>query len=358
MVMIARSPLRISLGGGGTDLPAYYKRHGGLVVSTTISYYVYTIVTTGSPDGVQIISADYRTFRQQPVCEDLIWNGDMRLPKAIARYFNVHDDLTIFLASQIPPGTGLGLSGSLAVSMIKALAFWCGLDLGPADVAELACQIEIEELGMPVGKQDQYAAAFGGLNCMRFSRAGVTVEPLEVSAETHKALERNLMLFFTGPSRQSSTILQQQNLASQQGNRATVRRLDAIKELGLEIRAALVEGNLETFGDLLHQSWMEKQQLTEGVTNPFINQCYHTAREKGALGGKLSGAGGGGFLMLYCPEERQGEVTQALADIGLQHQPFTLQGEGVQVMRMTSSSQSHGSNQISLVMEGVQIEAE
>ncbi len=349
MVMIARSPLHITLGGRGTDLPAYYKRHGGLVVSTTISYHVYTILTTGSPNGVQIISADYRPFHQQSGGEDLIWNGDLRLPKAIARYFNVHDELTIFLASQIPPGTGLGLSGSLAVSMIKALAFWCGLDLGPADVAELACQIETEALEKPVGKQDPYTAAFGGLNCLRFSRAGVTVEPLQI--KTQNTLERDLMLFFTGASRRSATI-------SQQEIRTMTRKLDAIKELALEIRAALVEGDLEAFGDLLHRSWVQEQQLTDGITNLFIDQCYQTAREKGALGGKLTGAGEGGFLMLYCPEERQGNVIQALTDMGLRHLPFRLYNDGVKVMQATTTPQSLGNNQVSLVMEGVQIEAE
>jgi D-glycero-alpha-D-manno-heptose-7-phosphate kinase len=152
MVLIARAPVRISFGGGGTDLSAYYRKHGGLVVSTTISTYVYTILTPGGPHGVQIISADYRALSQRPTCEDLIWNGDLRLPKAITYYFNLCDGVTIFLASQVPPGTGLGSSGSVAVSMIKALAFWCGLDLGPEQVAELACYIEIEKMAMPVGR--------------------------------------------------------------------------------------------------------------------------------------------------------------------------------------------------------------
>lgn len=331
--LIVRAPVRISFGGGGTDLPAYYERHGGLVVSTTISHYVYTILTPGWPGGVQIISADYRALCQRPTCEDLIWNGDLSLPKAITYYFNVRDGLTIFLASQIPPGTGLGSSGSVAVSMIKALAFWCGLDLAPAEVAEQACYIEIEKMGMPVGKQDQYAAAFGGLNCITFSRNGVTVERLRVPPGTHEALEKRLMLFFTGTSRQSSTILRRQRQASQKGDRATVNRLNAIKELGLEVRAALEEGDMEAFGDLLHRSWMEKRRLTEGITNPFLDQCYQTALDNGALGGKITGAGGGGFLMLYCPEERQEAVTEALTALGLQRRLFTLDHEGVQVMQ-------------------------
>jgi D-glycero-alpha-D-manno-heptose-7-phosphate kinase len=357
MALIARAPVRISFGGGGTDLPAYYRRRGGLVVSTTIRTYVYTILSSSGPTAVQIISADYRTLCQRPTCEDLIWNGDLRLPKAITYYFNLNSGVTIFLASQVPPGTGLGSSGSVAVSMIKALALWCGLDLGPEQVAELACYIEIEKMAMPVGKQDQYAAAFGGLNCIKFARSGVAVEPLEVPAGTREALERGLMLFFTGTSRQSSTILRRQEKASQQGDRDTLGRLDAIKELGLEIRAALEGGELDAFGGLLHQSWMEKRQLAEGITNPFLDQCYRTARQHGALGGKVTGAGGGGFLMLYCPEDRQEAVTEALVALGLQRWPLALDDQGVQVMEAVPGSRQHAPSRVPLVMEGTQIVA-
>jgi D-glycero-alpha-D-manno-heptose-7-phosphate kinase len=356
MILMTRAPVRISFGGGGTDLVAYYERYGGLVVSTTINYYVYTILTPGQSNGVQIISADYRALCQRPTCEDLIWDGDLRLPKAITYYFNVYDDLTIFLASQVPPGTGLGSSGSVAVSMTKALAFWCGLDLGPAEVAELACYIEIEKMGMPVGKQDQYAAAFGGLNFIKFSAEGVNVEPLRVSAKTRTALEKGLLIFFTGTSRQSSTILHRQSQASQRGDRSTVRRLGAIKELGLEIRAALEDGDLEKFGNLLHLSWMEKRQLTEGITNSFLDECYQMARKTGALGGKVTGAGGGGFLMLYCPEDRQEAVTKALEELGLRRRPFALEEKGVEVMHVAPWMRSQESNRVPLAERGIRVE--
>jgi len=349
MMLIARAPVHISLGGGGTDLPAYYDHRGGLVVSAAISYYVYTILTPGWSDRLQIISADHRTFSQRPACEDLIQGDDLRLPRAITHYFNLRDGLTVFLASQVPPGAGLGLSGSVATSMIKALAFWCGLDLGPAEVAELACYIEIERLGMPVGKQDQYASAFGGLNCITFSRGDVTVEPLRVPVETRDALERGLMLFFTGTSRQSSAILSRQQEASQQGDQETIRRLDAIKELGLEIRTVLERGDLESFGNLLHRSWVEKRRLVEGVTTPFLDQCYQTARENGALGGKVTGAGGGGFLMLYCPVERQEAVTEALETLGLQCFPFAFERQGVNVMQATLWSRPQTPNVLSFI---------
>jgi len=333
MILFSQAPVRISFGGGGTDLPAYYERHGGLVVSTAINFYVYTMLTPTRPNGVDIISADYRALCQRPTCEDLIWDGDLSLPKAITYYFNVRDGVKIFLASQVPPGTGLGSSGSVAVSMIKALALWCGLDLGPAEVAELACYIEIEKMGMPVGKQDQYAASFGGLNFITFDGDGVDVEPLNVTGETRKGLEEGLMLFFTGTSRKSSTILRHQRKASQEQDDATIRRLDEIKALGLEIKQALEAGDLQAFGDLLHRSWMQKRRLAEGVTNSDIDQWYQTALEHGAWGGKVSGAGGGGFMMLFCPVERQPAVTEALEGMGLRRREFMFDNEGVKVMQ-------------------------
>ena len=209
-VLIARAPMRVSFGGGGTDLPSYYERHGGLVVSATIGYYVYTIVTPNRLDDIQVIYADHQPALQSGECQGLIWNRDLGLPRAIAHHFNIRKGATVFLASQLPPGTGLGLSGSVAVSMIKALAFGAGLDLGPSEVAELACYIEIEKMRMPVGKQDQYAAAFGGLNCFTFSKNNTVVEPLRLTSETGQALEENLMLFFSGVSSESATILERQ----------------------------------------------------------------------------------------------------------------------------------------------------
>jgi len=333
MIIVSRAPVRISLGGGGTDLPPYYERYGGMVVSTAISYYVYTILSPAEGAPLQIISADYRTMVQRPICEDLIWDGDLSLLKAVVYHFNVQDGVTVFMASQIPPGTGLGSSGSVAVSMIKALAFWCGLDLSPAEVAELACYIEIEKMGMPVGKQDQYAAALGGLNYMTFTKGGVSVEPLNLPLSTTQSLQRRLMLFFTGTSHTSSTILRHQTNASRQGDPAIIKRLHTIKELGLAIKAALEQGDLQEFGELLHQSWLNKRELSDDVTNSFIDKCYATALEHGAVGGKITGAGGGGFLLFYCPEERQADVSGALKNLGLQRRDFTFDTEGVQVMQ-------------------------
>lgn len=330
-VLIARAPLCISFGGGGTDLPAYYEQHGGLVVSTTISYYTYAILTPSRSDDVQITFAN-----QQSTCNDLIWDRYLSLPKAIACYFHIDGGLTVFLASQVPPSAGLGCSGSVAVTMVKALAFWCGLDLGPAEVAEMACHVAVDEMKMPIGKQDQYAAAFGGLNCIRFSSKGVVVEPLEVSLETREALERGLVLFFAGSSPHSASILHREEQASREDERATIDRLDAIKELGSEIHGALIKGDMAAFGELLHESWMKKREMTQDITNEFLDRCYQAARDNGAVGGKVTEAGGMGGMVFYCPEEHQAAVTDALEAFGLQRQFFWLDTDGVQIMEVSS----------------------
>jgi D-glycero-alpha-D-manno-heptose-7-phosphate kinase len=339
MVLIARAPMRISFGGGGTDLPAYYEQYGGMVVSTTINHYAYTILTPGGSDSLQVVSADYHTFYRRPPCEDLVWDGNLALPKSIINHFDVQNGVNIFLASQIPPGTGLGSSGSVAVAMIKALAFWCGLDLSPHEVAEMACFIEIEKMGMPVGKQDQYAAAFGGLNRITFEKDGaVQVDPLHLPPDILEAFQKRMLLFFTGTSRKSSTILRKQKHASEKGDQLVIERLHAIQELAFSIKGALEHGDLDGFGELLHLSWLNKRDLAENIANPFIDKCYAAGREAGAIGGKITGAGGGGFMMLYCPPAHQVAVTRVLEGMGLRRLDFAFDREGAQVMLAVSGA--------------------
>jgi D-glycero-alpha-D-manno-heptose-7-phosphate kinase len=332
--VFARAPLRVSFAGEGTDLPSYYQRHGGLAVSATINYYVYTILTPNSKGDTEVIYANPRTSSQYSGCEDMIWYDDLSLPKAITHHFNIHDGLTVFLASQVPPGTGLGTSGSVAVSMIKALAFCCGLDLAPREVAELACYIEIDKMDMPVGKQDPYAVAFGGLNSITLSRDDIVVEPIEMPIEAYQRLKEELMFFFCDAARQSSEILHRQQQATQRGDHAVLEKLDAIKALAADMRSALATGELDVFADLLHRSWLEKRRLTSGISNPNLDRTYQVAREFGALGGRITGAGGGGLLMLYCPKERQQAVTEALAAVGVERCPLLLEDEGVQLMQL------------------------
>ncbi len=245
--------------------------------------------------------------------------------------------LDIFLASQIPPGTGLGSSGSVAVCLINGLAAWQGMSPTRHEVADQACHIEIDKMGMPVGKQDQYASAFGGINCITFSADGVTVEPLQMSEMAWHTLQRRLMLFFTGSSRQSSNILRYQKKKGEEGDKRVIERLLAIKELGLAIREALEAGDLDTFGELMHRSWVHKRSLAPNISSSAIDRVYELAQSNGATGGKITGAGGGGFLMLYCREEYQDAVTEALEEPGLRRMGFGFDTCGAQVMHAGQS---------------------
>jgi D-glycero-alpha-D-manno-heptose-7-phosphate kinase len=218
--------------------------------------------------------------------------------------------------------------------MIKALAFCCGLDLAPREVAELACYIEIDKMGMPVGKQDQYAVAFGGLNSIVLGKNDIIVEPIAMPPEARQTLKDDLMFFFCDAARQSSEILHRQQQSIQQGDQTFINRLDTIKALSKEMRDALGTGNLKAFSGLLHRSWLEKRDLTPGITNPNLDRCYRLARECGALGGRITGAGSGGLLMLYCPKELQQKVTEALASLGVERWPLLLEDEGVQLMQL------------------------
>ncbi|MDQ4075426.1 MAG: GHMP kinase, partial [Chloroflexota bacterium] len=287
-MLITRAPVRISFGGGGTDLEAYYGRYGGLVVSAAIDKYFYTIISNGRKDnGVQIISSDYRAFFRHDPNQPFFWNGGLPLPRAVLHHFGVERGCNLFLASEVPPGTGLGSSGSVAVTLVRAVSALCDRPLSRQEIAETAAYIEIEKLGMPVGKQDQYAAAFGGINVITFDREGTTVEPVRMSDEALHWFERSLLLFFMGSTRESSKILKQQKRASEDEQAQVINALHAIKELAQETREALEDGDLDRFGELLHRAWEHKKNLATDITNPRIDRCYEVARQNGAVGGKI-----------------------------------------------------------------------
>lgn len=316
-MIIARAPLRISFAGGGTDLPAYYEPFGGMVVSTTVNKYVYVMVSANGPDAVHIASADYRTFYRHHWGTPLNWTGDLALPRAVLHEFNLERGISIFVASEVPPGTGLGSSGAVAVALIRGIAAFVGQSLTPAEVAALACRVELEKLQAPVGKQDQYAAAFGGLNAISFAREGVTVEPIRCPPGTIETLERRLLLFFTGTARNSSTILQEQQRQTARREGATLAALHHLKEAAWTCRARLEAGDVDGIGELLREGWLQKKRLTVGITNAWIDELYDVAISRGAIGGKIAGAGGGGFLLLYCREAQQEVVTEAMEQRGL-----------------------------------------
>lgn len=332
MLLIARAPVRISFGGGGTDLPAYYMQFGGAVLSTAINRYIYTFISRAAGDALQIISSDFRVFYRHMPGASFEPEGELGLAKAVLREFPDVDGLDVFIASQIPPGTGLGGSGAVAVSMITALAAWHGRSMSKQEIAEMACDIGINKMRLPSGKQDEYGAAMGGLNLIEFARDSTTVTPVQTPPGTLETLQRRLMLFYTGKSRDSVKILTTQSNASRQQDPATLERMHRIKALGLDMLEAIQRGYLDEFADLLHQSWLQKRGVTSDITNNQIDLAYETARKQGALAGKITGAGGGGFLMLYCHSEHQPAVTAALQALGLARMDFRFDFEGASVL--------------------------
>jgi D-glycero-alpha-D-manno-heptose-7-phosphate kinase len=331
-MLIARAPVRISFAGGGTDLPSYYQEHGGVVVSTTIDKYFYVFANLNGSDTAQITSSDYHTFFRQRRGEPLLWDGDLNLPRAFLHQFGIDSGISLFLASEIPPGTGLGSSSAVAVALAKTLSALTGLSLAPNQLAQLASYVEIEKLGMPIGLQDQYAAAFGGLNRISFDVRGVTVEPLGLTADLERALERRVMLFFTGISRSAAAVLKEQQAATQRESSATMASLHSIKAMAEETVQLLRTGRFSDFGALLGESWEAKKRLAKGISNPQIDEWYDLALANGATGGKITGAGGGGFLMLYCEEEYQEPVTAVLEAKGLVRMDFHFEHSGAVVL--------------------------
>ncbi|MCC6177954.1 MAG: GHMP kinase [Chloroflexi bacterium] len=344
-MLIARAPLRLGLAGGGTDLPAYYERDEGLVVSTTIDKFVYARVDRTVARGAQIVSADYQTSYLHRLGVPMCWDGDLALPRAILHEFDIQEGVSVFIASEVPPGTGLGSSSAAAVALVQVLAAYQGRALSRHEIAELACKIELEKLAAPIGKQDQFAAAFGGVNVMRFSVSGVSVEPVRAPSGMLDRLNRRLLLFFTGTARSSATILRNQQQASARGEPGSLARLHRIRDLADACHRCIESGDLDGIGEILHEGWQQKRALATGITTERIDELYEAARRCGARGGKITGAGGGGFLLLYCQEDRQPSVVAAMEAAGLRRMDFSFEPRGV----MVSSLAWHSADEMRLM---------
>lgn len=333
-MLIVRSPVRISFAGGGTDLPAYYEQYGGAVLSTAINKYFYTILGTRSDHCIQIISSDLR------VCEswrDLsamnIEGSGLEIPVAVLKDLDYELNVDLFLASEIPPGTGLGSSASVCVNVLKTLTNYLQLPLSQHDLAERAFDIARNVLHRHVGKQDEYAAAFGGLNFIEFLADGsARVQPVDSDPAVLTELQNNLLLFFTGSAHYSWNILAEQEEATAQRSRESIEALHEIKDLAYRMCHALQRGDLRHFAAMLHEGWLAKKRVLSRISNPHIDAMYELATENGAIGGKITGAGGGGFLLLYCESPHQDRVRQALAARGLKEMTFGFDFQGAHVL--------------------------
>ena len=333
-MLIVRSPVRISFGGGGTDLPSYYETHGGAVLSAAINKHFYTVLEKRGDGKIQIISADLRAVETWHDIERMDVRGNaLEIPLAVLKDFGCDISANLFLASEIPPGTGLGSSASVCVNLIKMVASYCHISLSKYVLAERAFHIARNVLGRPVGKQDEYASAFGGLNFITFNRDGSTlVEPLNLESDLIQELQASLLLFFTGASHHSWTILKEQDESARKSDGATVDYLHEIRKLADPMKAALLRGDLLEFGLLLHEGWEIKKRLSSKISNVRINELYESALQNGALGGKITGAGGGGFLLLFCQQPHQQKVREALVALGAQEMGFQFDFQGAQVV--------------------------
>ena len=322
-MIISKTPLRISFAGGGSDLRAYYQYGSGSVVSTAIDKYIYISVNKKFDDRIRV---GYSKIEIVEKVEDIEHN----LVREALKLTGITKGIDIVYMSDMLPaqeGSGLGASSSLIIGTLNALYAYKGQHVSAEKLAKEASKIEIEILGCPIGKQDQYAAAFGGFNYIQFNaNESVFVEPIICKEETKEKLKKNLLLFFTGLKTQSDTILTEQRSKTKDN----LHTLDKMVDLSKELKKALENDNLIEFGNILHQDWIYKQKLASKITNSVINDYYEKARKVGAAGGKILGSGGGGFLLLYCEEKNQDKVRQALSN--LKETPFNFEPQGSRII--------------------------
>lgn len=324
-MIIARSPLRISLGGGGTDVPSYYEQFEGSLIAAAINKYVYVTVMRPFTQGVYLKYSEIEQVGQvdeirHPIVREALKEMKLKTPQ-----------VEITTLADIPSGTGLGSSGSFTTALLKALYSHYRKSLHTKELAELACEIEIYRLKEPIGKQDQYISAYGGITEFTFKKDGSVISsPLEISINTTHDLEDNLLLFYTGLSRSAGSILKDQVLKSNSGDKAMIENLHFVKELGSRSKEALLRGDTRVFGELMNEHWERKRSRSFGMSNESINSAYEHALENGAIGGKLVGAGGGGFLMFYANDSEK--LRWAMNERGMPEVRFRFDFEGTKVI--------------------------
>jgi len=331
-MLITRTPVRISFVGGGTDQPEFYEAHGGAVVSAAINKYFYTVLTRREDDVIQVISSDLKVMEELERIRVEVYEGDLKIPMAVMKHLKIRKGVNLFLASEIPPGTGLGSSAAVCVNVIRALWEMEGKPHSRYELAEEAFKVAREVLHAPVGKQDEYAAAFGGINAIRFTADGVQVEPLPLDSEAIEELERRVLLFFTGSQRNSYEILSEQRRRSEENDPKVLAALRGLLGLVDEAREALVRGDLDRFGEILDAGWQQKKQISGRISLLKVDEAYEEAKRRGALGGKLAGAGGGGFFLLVVREGCREAVREALASRGMKEMSFHFDLHGSRVV--------------------------
>ncbi len=324
-MIISKAPVRISLGGGGTDLASYYSKFGGFLIAGAIDKYIYICINRRFERSIKLSYSKTEVVEGVDQVRHKIFREALRLA-------GIANQVELASIADVPANCGLGSSSSFTVALLTALRSYTRDLTNLRDLAEEACRIEIDLLQNPIGKQDQYMAAFGGVTALTFEKDGtVIVEPLKLPNGKLVELEYNIALFYTGIERSASEILASQNQKTLEDNQAVIERLHGIKQIGLETRRLFEQGDIDSFGELLNQHWNTKKKLSSAISNPFIDEAYAEALKAGALGGKIMGAGGGGFFMFYCPGTKA-QVIQRLTAMGLRYFPFRFDFEGAKIV--------------------------
>jgi D-glycero-alpha-D-manno-heptose-7-phosphate kinase len=325
-MIVTRTPYRVTLGGGGTDLPSFYREHGGFILAVGIDKYMYMNVNTPIVD--DFIRVRYSKAELVHHVDEL----EHTLAREALRHFGIAKGIEIVSIADIPAGTGLGSSSCYLIGLLRALHTLMQRQVGQKELAEEACHIELDILKKPIGKQDQYMAAFGGLTALHIDRTGrVEAERLALTMEVMEALESNILLFYTGENRDATSILAKQDRATKKNDSTVLASLLEIKDMGLEIYDCIRHGRLRRFGELMDLHWRAKKRLSDGISNSKIDAWYDLAKRHGAIGGKISGAGGGGFLMVYC-EKNKTALREAMRNAGLRELSFRFEFEGSKVV--------------------------
>jgi D-glycero-alpha-D-manno-heptose-7-phosphate kinase len=327
-MILSRAPARITLGGGGTDLKSYYSKHGGFLIAGAVDKYCTILANKRFQDDIRL------SYSQ---VEDITRLADIqhRIFRTALEFSGVEKGIELHSTADIPASCGLGTSSTFTVALLNALHAYKHDFITQKQLAEEACHVEIDILGEPIGKQDQYISSFGGLTCFTFDKNGdVLVEPLRFSHESLDRLEGNILLFYTGIQRSASAILAEQDQKCHQDDRDMTRNLDQIKQIGLDTRRYLENGQVDMLGELLHVHWEIKKKRSRNMSDPFVDECYELARKHGAIGGKLVGAGGGGFFMFYCNnfDHDKPRLVEAMQKIGLRWERFHFDFDGAKIL--------------------------
>ena len=341
--MRAKAPLRISFAGGGTDVPPYPEREGGCVLNATIDSFAWGSLRPRNDGSIKLESVDLGICLEYKADEEMPLDGQLDLVKAALRRLEAKNShgFDIFLKSDVPPGSGLGSSSALMVALVGLVKELKNLPITDYETAQLAYAIEREDMGILGGLQDQYAATFGGVNFIEFYKDRVIVNPLRISRDVVNELEHNLLLCYTGTTRRSDRIIEDQTRRYEQKDPEALAALSEQKQLATEMKNALLRRKLDDFGDLLHCAWLSKRRMSSKITNAVINELYEAARKHGALGGKITGAGGGGYILFYCCFERKHKIAEVMRAMGAVPVDFAFEPQGLQTWRIHGPGTDH-----------------